>query len=969
MTGSNRSQSYSTFKNTPILSVLDSRRLAVAEVLYHRHPEQLEIVEARITRHAFSASGQHLASIDPRLHAHVRRDGSYPPNIRYQRSLAGKVLSSDSVDAGRNYQLDDALSRPALSLSATGVKRTWAYLANQPADRVSTVTEHTEAGAGKVIERFIWATPSASQQALNLIGRCVRHYDTGGLHQRSALSINGAVLYESRRLLRGDSQANWQGTDEQAWNALLDTDALTHQYQLDATDTLITQIDPQLHRQRIAYDRLGLQKASWLRLNGQVEQPVVIAQHYSESGQLLRKEQGNGVLSTFTYDPCDLRLVGVRVERPAGHRLGAQRLQDLRYSYDPAGNVTAVEDTAQATRFWRNQQVPAQSRFVYDSLYQLVSASGRECASHSRQGAPSTPMLLDDGAVTLYTRTYQYDRAGNLVRLRHSAPASGNNYTRHITVATSSNRAVPGELSEDPNQVDCLFDAAGHQLHLRPGQPLSWTPRGQLQSVTALRREGQMPDDERYQYTADGQRISKRASAQGGAQQQTRRTVYLRDLELHTQHVGETLTQQWQTISVGAPGSGQLRALLWTQGKPDGVDNGALRYSYDDLIGSGGLEVDGEGALISREEYYPFGGTAVWAARNELEACYKTVRYSGKECDASGLYYYGHRYYQPWACRWLSADPAGTIDGLNLFRMVRNNPMTLRDADGLEPSGAQQPNGLYAPKLRTGASRNRKDASIAETPADIYDFPTLHAQPVPLRDVLSDGSQASELLVTDLLAPQKVSASAAYKATITNLQGGGQLLFGALKMTDQGRSYNALVVTDPSAAHPVAASEYAYWAPQGGYVDIPIHPSQGQPELVITPGFSGCTLAVDQMDGQTLRVRHVQGFKEDDEYNNLSSGEHGLGMVNAMEYFDYGYHQDSTGATIENIQATAFMRYDRSARQWSIHHQNQMNPPGISKIENTTTGLFKKQVTRQVTARFSKTARVISNHKIALKTA
>lgn len=70
------------------------------------------------------------------------------------------MLSSDSVDAGRNYQLDDALSRPALSLSATGVKRTWAYLANQPADRVSTVTEHTEAGAGKVIERFIWATPA-----------------------------------------------------------------------------------------------------------------------------------------------------------------------------------------------------------------------------------------------------------------------------------------------------------------------------------------------------------------------------------------------------------------------------------------------------------------------------------------------------------------------------------------------------------------------------------------------------------------------------------------------------------------------------------------------------------------------------------------------------------------------------------------------------------------------------------------
>lgn len=136
------------------------------------------------------------------------------------------------------------------------------------------------------------------------------------------------------------------------------------------------------------------------------------------------------------------------------------------------------------------------------------------------------------------------------------------------------------------------------------------------------------------------------------------------------------------------------------------------------MIGSGGLELDGEGALISREEYYPFGGTAVWAARNELEACYKTVRYSGKECDASGLYYYGHRYYQPWACRWLSADPAGTIDGLNLFRMVRNNPMTLRDADGLS---------LAVPSSPTGCTRRncvRAPAAIEKTPPSPRGRPT-----------------------------------------------------------------------------------------------------------------------------------------------------------------------------------------------------------------------------------------------------
>ncbi|EUM20864.1 hypothetical protein L462_04348 [Enterobacter sp. BIDMC 26] len=47
-----------------------------------------------------------------------------------------------------------------------------------------------------------------------------------------------------------------------------------------------------------------------------------------------------------------------------------------------------------------------------------------------------------------------------------------------------------------------------------------------------------------------------------------------------------------------------------------------------------------------------------------------------------------YRYYQPWSGRWLSADPAGTVDGLNLFRMCRNNPETFRDVAGMYPESA-----------------------------------------------------------------------------------------------------------------------------------------------------------------------------------------------------------------------------------------------------------------------------------------
>ncbi|WP_272872613.1 RHS repeat-associated core domain-containing protein, partial [Aliivibrio fischeri] len=91
---------------------------------------------------------------------------------------------------------------------------------------------------------------------------------------------------------------------------------------------------------------------------------------------------------------------------------------------------------------------------------------------------------------------------------------------------------------------------------------------------------------------------------------------------------------------------------------------------------------DGDGKVISMEEYYPYGGTAILTARSQAEVNYKTVRYSGKERDATGLYYYGYRYYQPWVGRWLSSDPAGTVDGLNLYRMVRNNPVSMKDKDG-----------------------------------------------------------------------------------------------------------------------------------------------------------------------------------------------------------------------------------------------------------------------------------------------
>ncbi|NEQ05874.1 MAG: hypothetical protein F6K37_07915, partial [Moorea sp. SIO4E2] len=88
----------------------------------------------------------------------------------------------------------------------------------------------------------------------------------------------------------------------------------------------------------------------------------------------------------------------------------------------------------------------------------------------------------------------------------------------------------------------------------------------------------------------------------------------------------------------------------------------------------------------------PYGGTA-FVAGSEVEVKLKHYRYSGKERDGStGLYYYGARYYAPWLGRWMSCDPAGTVDGLNLYAFVGGNPITYIDEIGTvrHPRAAKQ---------------------------------------------------------------------------------------------------------------------------------------------------------------------------------------------------------------------------------------------------------------------------------------
>jgi len=684
--------STSLFSETPLVTASDNRGLNIRSIEYHRLPGTPQVTRERITRHHYDGRGFLGQSADPRLH-----DAGLT-NFAYLTDVAGNVVRTQGTDNGTTVSLNDAAGRPFLTVSnlqgedtTLAVTRTWTHEDTSLPGRPLSVTEQVAGEVGCVTERFIYAGDTDAEKARNLAGQCVRHYETAGQVQTDTIALTGVQLSVTRRLLVGlenpDVVAHWRGEDESTWNELLEGQAYKTQAKVDATGAVLTTTDAKGNLQRVAYGVAGLLSGSWLKLKGDTQQVIVKSLAYSAAGQKLREEHGNGVVVTYTYAPKTQRLIRIETERPTGHLSGASVLQDLRYEYDPVGNVLSIRNDAEESRFWRNQKVVPEHAYGYDSLYQLVSATGREMANAGQQGSQLPPLTAplppDSAAYTNFTRTYTYDSAGNLTQICHNAPVTNNSYTTDITVSDRSNRGVLSTLTQNPAGVDALFTASGQQTQLQPGQALTWTPRNELLKVTLVVRDGNSDEGEDYRYDGDNQRILKVSSKKASGTTHVQRVVYLPGLELRSGCNGGTEAENLQVITAGVVDSAQVRVLRWDSGKPDGINNDQVRWSYGDLTGSSGVELDGGGNIISLEEYYPYGGTAVWAARSSVEAHYKTIRYSGKERDATGLYYYGYRYYQPWVGRWLSADPAGTVDGLNLYRMVRNNPTALGDGDGL----------------------------------------------------------------------------------------------------------------------------------------------------------------------------------------------------------------------------------------------------------------------------------------------
>ena len=90
--------------------------------------------------------------------------------------------------------------------------------------------------------------------------------------------------------------------------------------------------------------------------------------------------------------------------------------------------------------------------------------------------------------------------------------------------------------------------------------------------------------------------------------------------------------------------------------------------------------VDGVSKKVTRYDYTAFGeGVEIQGYWDS----YNPWRFAGKRLDPElKLIYFGKRYYDPGMGRWLTQDPAGFVDSMNLYQYVFNNPLRYADPNG-----------------------------------------------------------------------------------------------------------------------------------------------------------------------------------------------------------------------------------------------------------------------------------------------
>ena len=407
------------------------------------------------------------------------------------------------------------------------------------------------------------------------------------------------------------------------------------------------------------YDKLGreIKSVKGLTPQGSVPEQFVVEREYDVLDRLTKLTYPDAEVVTYTYDTNSGLLESVKGLSPQGTD-PEPYVQDI--SYNALGQIKAIQ--------YGNSTSTA---YTYGQDLRL-----------SR--------IYTQGTTTLQDLNYIFDKNGNLTTLTDNLRSNIRTFTYDDLDRLTEAQNVPAP-GGGYTTFSFQYDSIGNMTYksdigvMEYGEGLS--PQGTVPKPHALTKAGGYS----YQYDANGNMtVGKNKTMEYDAEN---RLTRVNELGVVTDFVYDgdggrvkKIIASGSTTYVGSlyevDSDGTIRKHIFAGANRVVTKGLSLSYYHSDHLGSSNIITDANGQLVQYCEYTPYGTLA----RNEGTDIAKH-KFTGKELDNTGLYFYGARYYDPELGRFITADP--TIQrpydpqDLNRYAYCRNNPINYTDPTGL----------------------------------------------------------------------------------------------------------------------------------------------------------------------------------------------------------------------------------------------------------------------------------------------
>ncbi len=593
-------------------------------------------------------------------------------------NLLGEPIYTYNIDSGRRWQLTDVAQKPMAQWNNRQHKTINAY---DELQRPISVSLHSD-GAIQKVEKTVYGSMSSN----NTNGQIIELYDQSGKKTIPSYDFKGNMLYLNHQMsIDYKNILNWNTSPD------LSSEIFSQSFVYDAMNRPVELSKPDDTIEQFTYNKAGLLETVKAMVKGEDGVFAVTNINYNEKGQRTGIYYGNGSKTRYDYDEETFRLKRMLTTR----NMGSDILLDLNYIYDPVGNITEVDDPAQETIYYNNSEIKAKGKYSYDALYRLKTATGRELRSLQLPNQSDFANNIgfsspEANSMQNYTQQFQYDELGNLIQMK-----SVDEWTRDYFYDFVEDNYLLGHTED---LIEYEYDEHGNLTQMPHLSQIDWSYKDELLNAI-LNASG---DTAYYVYDAGGERVRKVIEKTGGIVEER---IYLGGYEIFRKSVSGVLGFERETLHVSDNEKKIVSIETKTKENATSIQNPvpSIRYQYDNHLGSSTLELDHSAALISYEEYHPFGTTSYRSGSTENEVSMKRYKYVGKERDdETGLYYYGARYYAAWLCRFVSVDPLATErQWLNPYNYVQNNPINRVDPTGALDEDPPKGKGSISSSIKT----------------------------------------------------------------------------------------------------------------------------------------------------------------------------------------------------------------------------------------------------------------------------